>query len=134
MILIVVMIGTAADLLLLAHYEDAWQLAPLILIGAGVVLATICAATAPPWAILLLRIVMVLFIAAGALGLLLHYSGNAEFQRELDPQLAGWPLFVKAITAKAPPALAPAVMIQMGLLGLLYTFRHPASGRRLPES
>ena len=30
------------------------------------------------------------------------------------------------MTAKAPPALAPAGMIQMGLLGLLYTYRHPA--------
>jgi hypothetical protein len=28
--------------------------------------------------------------------------------------------------AKAPPALAPASMIQLGLLGLLYTYRHPS--------
>jgi hypothetical protein len=29
------------------------------------------------------------------------------------------------VTAKAPPALAPAVMAQLGFLGLLYTYRHP---------
>jgi hypothetical protein len=34
---------------------------------------------------------------------------------------------MKAIHSKAPPALAPAAMIQMGLLGLLYTYKHPRS-------
>ena len=123
------MLGTAADLMLLDHHEDAWQLVPLVLIGLGLAAAAACAWAAGPGAILLLRVVMVSFVGAGVLGVLLHYFGNVEFQKELDPQQAGWPLFVKAITAKAPPALAPAVMIQMGLLGLLYTYRHPASGR-----
>jgi len=41
----------------------------------------------------------------------------------MDPSLEGWALFVKVIRAKAPPALAPAAMIQIGLLGLLYTYR-----------
>jgi hypothetical protein len=44
----------------------------------------------------------------------------------MDPSLSGWPLFVKVVTAKAPPALAPGVMVQLGLLGLVYTYRHPA--------
>jgi hypothetical protein len=69
---------------------------------------------------------MVLFIASGLIGLVLHYIGNREFQREMDPALGGWALFVKVMTAKAPPALAPSVMVQMGLLGLLYTYRHPS--------
>jgi len=29
------------------------------------------------------------------------------------------------MTAKTPPALAPGAMIQLGLLGLVYTYRHP---------
>jgi hypothetical protein len=41
---------------------------------------------------------------------------------------------VKSITSKAPPALAPAAMIQMGLLGLLYTYKHPALGDSLQEA
>jgi hypothetical protein len=44
----------------------------------------------------------------------------------MDPTLEGWGLFVKVMRAKAPPALAPAAVIQIGLLGLLYTFRHAA--------
>jgi hypothetical protein len=77
-------------------------------------------------AVTALRVVMVLAVATGLVGILLHYSGNREFQLEMDPALHGWALFVKIVTAKAPPALAPASMVQMGLLGLLITYRHPA--------
>jgi hypothetical protein len=128
-IIVVVMIGTATDLLLLEHYESGWQLAPLILVAAGLIAAAGCAITGRSHAVVVWRIVMVLFVASGLLGILLHYSGNVEFQKELDPSQRGWALFVKAITAKAPPALAPAVMVQIGLLGLLYTYSHPALSR-----
>ncbi|HYJ16246.1 MAG TPA: hypothetical protein VE170_12200 [Candidatus Limnocylindria bacterium] len=30
------------------------------------------------------------------------------------------------IGAKAPPLLAPGSMVQLGLLGLAYTYKHPA--------
>jgi hypothetical protein len=128
-IIVLVMFGTAADLLLLKHYESGWQLAPLVLIGAGVCTAAACAYRGTPAALVAWRLLMVLFMAAGVLGILLHYSGNVEFQKEVDPSLSGWPLLVKVLTAKAPPALAPAVMVQVGLLGLLYTYRHPALSR-----
>jgi hypothetical protein len=65
--------------------------------------------------------------------MLLHYGGNSEFQREVDPAIGGWSLVVKVMTAKAPPALAPAGLIQLGLLGLLYTYRHPALQLRARE-
>jgi hypothetical protein len=125
-LLVLVMLGTALDLLLLKHYEDAWQLPPLVLIAIGLLAAAWTATAGSGSAVTSLRVVMVLFIAAGLTGLLLHYLGNREFQREMDPALGGWALFVKIMTAKAPPALAPAVMVQMGLLGLLYTYRHPS--------
>jgi hypothetical protein len=120
------MIGTAADLMLLDHYEDAWQLAPLVLIAIALVLSGLIAVNGARIAVVAMQCMMVLFIAAGLTGMLLHYLGNQEFQREIDPQAGGWGLVLKVITAKAPPALAPAVMIQMGLLGLLYTYKHPA--------
>ena len=120
------MIGTAADLLLLDHYEDAWQMAPLGLIGVALAMV-LWVVTRGGWlGVLGLRTTMVLFVVSGAAGIFFHYNGNQEFQREIDPELAGWALFVKVMTAKAPPALAPAVMVQLGLLGLLYTYRHPA--------
>lgn len=127
-VLIVAMLGTAVDLMLLDHYENVWQMVPLAVIALGLLSAAVAARSGGAGAIGLMRVVMALFIAAGMLGLGLHYAGNSEFQREIDPGLQGWNLFVKAITAKAPPAMAPAGMIQIGLLGLLYTYRHPALG------
>jgi hypothetical protein len=44
----------------------------------------------------------------------------------MDAALSGLALYQKAILAKSPPALAPGAMIQLGLIGLAYTFRHPA--------
>ena len=141
LILALGMLGTAGDLLLIAHYEDGWQLPPLVLIGIALVIVCWLGvrsanAASPPWiAVLALRVTMTMFVAAGGAGVLLHYNGNREFQTEMDPSLSGWPLFVKVVTAKAPPALAPGAMVQLGLLGLLYTYRHPAlmAQRRAPE-
>ena len=72
---------------------------------------------------------MVLFIASGILGMYLHYRANVEFQREVDPAIAGRELLMKAITAKTPPALAPGSMSQLGLIGLAYAYRYPVRRR-----
>lgn len=119
------MVGTAVDLLLLNHYEEVWQFPPLVMIVFGLVVVAWVWFVGSANAVTAMRITMVLFLATGAAGLLFHYNGNREFQRETDPSLHGWALFVKAIRSKTPPALAPAAMIQIGLLGLLYTYRLP---------
>ena len=67
-----------------------------------------------------------LVMVAGAIGITLHYQGNVEFQLEVHPELSGWALFANVLHAKAPPALAPGVMAQLGFLGLIYTVKHPA--------
>jgi hypothetical protein len=117
--------GTAADLVLLAHYEDAWQLPPLVLAVGSLVVVCWAGFGGGRNALTTLRIVMVLCVASGLAGIALHFNGNREFQHEIDPELGGWALVLKVMTAKAPPALAPAVMAQLGFLGLLYTYRHP---------
>ena len=126
LLLTVAMIGTAADLMLLDHHEGFWQMVPLGVIALGIVSVALSALKGGAGSITLMRVTMALFISAGFLGMGLHYLGNSEFQLEMDPSLHGWALFMKAIASKAPPALAPAAMIQMGLLGLLYTYQHPA--------
>ena len=126
LLLIAGMLGIGADLLLLGHYENAWQTIPLGLLTLGLAAAAAALVGGGLWTVAGLRVVMALFICAGMLGIGLHYGGTSEAQRELDPNLEGWSLFVKAVTMKAPPALAPAAMIQLGLLGLLSTYRHPA--------
>jgi hypothetical protein len=120
------LLGTATDLVLLGHYEDPWQTPPLVLIAVGLVLVAVLAVRDARVAVTALRITMALSIAAGGLGVYLHYSGNREFQHELDPSLGGWALFTTVMTAKAPPAMAPGAMVQLGLIGLVFTYRHPA--------
>ena len=73
---------------------------------------------------LVLRALMLLFLAAGATGIYLHYAANVEFQRETDPNLSGRALLWSVLQAKVPPALAPGVMVQLALVGLAYTYRH----------
>jgi hypothetical protein len=118
--------GIMAELLLLAHTEDLNQLIPLALGAATVALSAIIAWRPSRGALRLFQALMVMMILSGALGMYLHLGANMEFQLEMDPALHGFALLKKSIVAKAPPALAPGAMAQLGLIGLAYTFRHPA--------
>jgi hypothetical protein len=115
------MIGTGTELLLLDHFESWMQLVPLALLAVALIVLLWVALAAAPAATSLFQLVMALFVAAGLLGLVLHYRGAEEFQREVDPTLSGRALFWKTVRAKAPPALAPASMIGLGLIGFAYT-------------
>ena len=123
-ILLLGMTGTFAELLLLKHDEDTWQLVPLVLLGAGVVVVGWRMITGSTTSALVLRALMLLFLGAGATGIYLHYAANVEFQRETDPTLGGRALLWSVLQAKVPPALAPGVMVQLALVGLAYTYRH----------
>ena len=123
-ILTIGLLGTGIELILLEHYEHAWQLAPLALIALALGVLVWYGLKRTSSAIITLQLLMVLFVAAGALGMWLHYTTNTEFALELDSSLDGLALFRKAIYG-ATPALAPGAMIQLGLIGLVYTFRHP---------
>jgi hypothetical protein len=125
-ILVIGVVGIMAELLLLNHIEHWEQWIPLGL-GAATLLLSVAVVVKPTTAtIRLFQALMVLLIISGAVGIYLHYGATTEFQLEMDPTLRGFALFKKAIVAKAPPALAPGAMTQLGLIGLAYTFRHPA--------
>jgi hypothetical protein len=123
-ILVMGMSGSLLELFLLKHDEDTLQLIPLVLLGAGLVTIVWHAARPARLSAGAVRMVMLGFVLAGFTGVYLHYRANVEFQLEGDPQLSGRALLVKALEAKTPPALAPGVMIQLGLLGLAYTYRY----------
>jgi len=125
-LLVLEMLGTAAELILLGHFEDVWQMVPLVLIAAGVVVLAWHWFDRRASSLLALRVVMILAIASAGIGFYLHYRANAEFQLDIDPSMRGLTLWLKVMQAKAPPALAPGVMAHFGLLGLAYTYRHPA--------
>lgn len=118
-------LGTGAELLLIGHVEDRWQLVPLGLFAAGLLLVGWYALAGSPASIRAFQGLMFLYLGGGIAGTLLHYRGNVEFEVEMYPGIAGFELFREAMTG-AFPALAPGSMILFGLIGLTWTYRHPA--------
>jgi hypothetical protein len=121
-VLVLGLIGTVTELILLEHYEQPLQYVPLILIVLGVVVLVWHAMRPSTASLRALQIVMGLFVLAGFAGMAAHFNGSAEYQLELDPEMGRWELLEKILHAKAPPLLAPGMMLQMGLLGLAYAF------------
>ena len=124
-------LGTCIELLLLKHTEGWWQWAPIVLMALALpVIGVVAVSSAAAW-VRALRILMLVFVLAGVVGIWLHYRGNAEWELERMASLSGLDLFRHAVMG-ATPTLAPGTMVQLGLVGLLYTYRHPALRRR-PE-
>lgn len=126
--LLVSLLGTIAELLLLEHFDDAWQWTPIALISAALLALAWYALDRGPRSLNVFRVLMILFVASGGLGVFLHYRGNVEFELEMYPDMKGWKLFTETMMG-ATPALAPGAMVQMGLVGLAWAFRHPAFQR-----
>ena len=110
--------GTAAELLLLEHTEDAWQLVPLGLLALGWVLLGVLTLRPSAVTVRLFQALMLAFVAGGLIGLGLHFDSNVEFERELQPDAAGWALTWEALKG-ATPALAPGGMMLLGGIGWL---------------
>jgi hypothetical protein len=122
-------LGTGVELILLEHTEGLWQKSPLILIPIGWAMLG-ALGTRPAAAVArAFQVAMVLFIVSGIVGVLLHYQGNLEFERELRPGASGLELYWEAMKG-ATPALAPGTMVLLGALGLAYTYCHPATRLR----
>lgn len=120
-------LGAGAELLLLEHTEDSWQLVPLLLIALSLVALTLHSAIRRAATVRIFQAAMLLFIGSGVVGAWLHYQAKVEFKLEMNPDLGGLALFREVMLgATLPPVLAPGLMIQLGLLGLAYTYRHPA--------
>jgi len=125
-LVVIGLIFTATDLYLLAHFEDFNQLVPFVVIGLSLVAVVWHMVSHGAASVRLFQVSMLLMVVAGLLGAYLHFQGNMEFQLDIDPSLSGWALFNKVMRAKAPPAMAPGAMAQIGLVGLIYCYRHPA--------
>jgi hypothetical protein len=91
-------IGIAAELLLLGHITGGYQKIPLVLLVMSLLVLGWSAFDGGPASRTAFQITMLLFVAAGAIGIWLHALA--------DPQVD-------------PPALAPGAMIQLGILGLV---------------
>ena len=117
--------GVLLELWLLGHYEDVWQWTPLALLSVGLIASVWIARRTGPASLRTFRRLMAAHVAAGAIGVFFHLQANVEFELELHSDTAGWQLAAETLTG-AIPALAPFAMAQLGLLGMLYCWRHPA--------
>lgn len=128
-VLFVGLLGIVAELLLLQHTGSVWELIPLVLIALALVILTWHAITGHPASVRAVQSIIGLFLIAGVAGIALHYQSSMEFKLETNPSLNGWALFWAVMSAKTPPALAPGAMIQLGLLGLVYSYQQFANAQ-----
>jgi hypothetical protein len=122
-------VGTGIELFFLKHTAGFSQLIPIVLLLMSLLVLAWHALERKSASLRAFQITMFMLVAAGLLGTFLHYRANRDFELEADPKLNGKELLSKVLTGAAP-ALAPGAMIQLGLLGLVYTFRHPAFGTK----
>ena len=121
-VLVLGLLGTVTELILLSHYEQPVQLVPVVLIVLALVVLVWHAVARSAASLRVLTGLMVLFVLASFAGFAAHIYGSADFQLELEPSLSTWDLVEKVMRAKAPPLLAPGMMMQLGLLGLAYIY------------
>src|SRR5687768_9668960 len=114
--------GTGAELLLLGHTEGFSQLIPIVLMVMSLLVLLWHIVDRQSASVRVFQITMLLFLAGGLIGTVQHYRANMEFELEMYPSIEGMELFTRVMTG-ATPALAPGAMIQLGLIGLAYTFR-----------
>lgn len=117
-------LGAGGELILLGHYEEPWQLVPLGMIGLSLAVLATRFFRNDARVLRVFQACMLLFVASGVLGVWLHYQSNLEFELEMNPAAAGWGLIRESLTG-AMPTLAPGTMLYLGLIGLLYAWRHP---------
>lgn len=118
-------VGLLGELVILEHYEELNQYAPLILLSLTTLTIVWHWIAGGRPSLRTLQVVSLFLIISGAVGVYFHLTGNIEATKEFEPDLAGLPFWVDVIRGAAP-SLAPGTMVQFGLLGLLYAYRHPA--------
>ena len=118
--------GLGAELIFIGHVQDVLQQVPLGLIAVGAATLIWDAARPNSWSLKLFRVAAVLLVAGGFAGVVLHYQSNVEFEREMYPDLEGFQLVREALSG-AIPALAPGALVQLGLVGLAYTYKEKTS-------
>jgi hypothetical protein len=123
-------VGSAFHLLLLGHVSGTLQLVPLVLIVLALGTLLWYGAAHSKRSIRMFRLLMGLFLLAGFIGMALHFRGSLHVELARSSTIGGWRLFWESLRGQYP-LLSPGWMVLLGLIGGVYTFRHPVLlGRR----
>ncbi|MTI21626.1 hypothetical protein E1176_11400 [Fulvivirga sp. RKSG066] len=112
-------IGTVSELFLISHYEDSWQILPIILIVLSLVVFSTTLFSSANWAVNVFRWLLAFCALSGLLGVYFHLNANYEFETELHPTQDWLTSFIESLSG-ALPALAPGSMIAFALIGYIY--------------
>jgi hypothetical protein len=126
-ILLIGLAGIEVELYLIKHTEGIWELTPMLLVALAILIVAWCAWQATAGSLRTMQALMLLFLLNGLAGVVLHFRANVNWEHDSNPSLSGSELYLKAVRG-ATPLLAPGTMIQLGLVGLAFTFRHPGFG------
>lgn len=127
LLLAVVALGAAGllvELLLLEHWLVTAQLTPLVTLSLILAGTAMVAVRPAPRTLRAFRAVMLWAVLAGLLGIGFHLRDNLAFEREVAPDATTASAVWHAIRG-ATPLLAPGSLIQLGLVGLVFTYAHP---------
>ena len=117
-------VTTLLELWLENHFKEPLQLVPWAVCVAG--LAALAGLALRPGRATLLaaRAVMLVAIAGGALGVIVHLKENISFQLDIHPGLAVTDVLGAALKGAAP-LLAPGSLAFAALVALAATYQHP---------
>lgn len=113
------LIGTVLELLLLKHYEDTFQLIPIICIALVMLTAVVLVFIKTRLIKTVFKSILLITALSGLYGGYLHLCANFEFEIEMTPTASNWDVLVESLSG-ALPTLAPFSMIVLALLGYSY--------------
>jgi hypothetical protein len=117
--------GLVAELYLMEHYDSWTQIVPFAVLGCGLAVGVPLAYRPTRRIVRGFQAVMWAVVLTGLVGLWLHYRGNAVFELEIAPSARGFDLVWDALRG-AIPTLAPGAFVPLGLLGIIWSYHHPA--------
>lgn len=115
-------VTTPIELMLMHHYNNKDQIMPFVFLGLAAI--GVAAAWFRPSAKVLrgVRVLMVLVVLGSGIGVMEHLKANYR-----DATRGGAaPNLIELVLTGFAPLLAPGILAQVGLLGLAFTYKHPA--------
>ena len=114
-VLLLTIFGMLGELLLIGHYNDVWQIIPIIYLLFTLVSVILLSRVDHNKITLIARCLSYGLMLLGAIGVGLHLKNNYAFEAEMYPTESFSSLFIKSFSG-ALPVLAPGSLIPLGLI------------------